>query len=156
KILRGDLDNIVLNAMRKESQRRYASVEQFSDDIRRYLGDRPITARKDTFSYRTVKFIKRNKVAVTTATLVVLAIVTGLIVALWQAENARQQRDLAHHERLKAERINTFLQRMLSFSNQSVTSVWPVAQKRDVTVNEMLRSEEHTSELQSLAYLVCR
>ncbi len=138
KILRGDLDNIVLNAMRKESQRRYASVEQFSDDIRRYLGDRPITARKDTFSYRTVKFIKRNKVAVTTATLVVLAIVTGLIVALWQAENARQQRDLAHHERLKAERINTFLQRMLSFSNQSVTSVWPVAQKRDVTVNEML------------------
>ena len=138
KILRGDLDNIVLNAMRKESQRRYASVEQFSEDIRRYLGDRPITARKDTFSYRTVKFIKRNKVAVTTATLVVLAIVTGLIVALWQAENARQQRDLAHHERLKAERINTFLQRMLSFSNQSVTSVWPVAQKRDVTVNEML------------------
>src|SRR5438552_10498440 len=138
KILRGDLDNIVLNAMRKESQRRYASVEQFSDDIRRYLGDRPITARKDTFSYRTVKFIKRNKVAVTTATLVVLAIVTGLIVALWQAENARQQRDLAHHERLKAERINTFLQRMLSFSNQSVTSVWPVAQKKDVTVNEML------------------
>jgi len=138
KILRGDLDNIVLNAMRKESQRRYASVEQFSDDIRRYLGDRPITARKDTFNYRTVKFIKRNKVAVTTATLVVLAIVTGLIVALWQAENARQQRDLAHHERLKAERINTFLQRMLSFSNQSVTSVWPVAQKRDVTVNEML------------------
>jgi len=138
KILRGALDNIVLNAMRKESQRRYASVEQFSDDIRRYLGDRPITARKDTFSYRTVKFIKRNKVAVTTATLVVLAIVTGLIVALWQAENARQQRDLAHHERLKAERINTFLQRMLSFSNQSVTSVWPVAQKRDVTVNEML------------------
>ncbi len=138
KILRGDLDNIVLNAMRKESQRRYASVEQFSEDIRRYLGDRPITARKDTFSYRTVKFIKRNKVAVTTATLVVLAIVTGLIVALWQAENARQQRDLAHHERLKAERINTFLQRMLSFSNQSVTSVWPVAQKKDVTVNEML------------------
>ena len=138
KILRGDLDNIVLNAMRKESRRRYASVEQFSEDIRRYLGDRPITARKDTFSYRTVKFIKRNKVAVTTATLVVLAIVTGLIVALWQAENARQQRDLAHHERLKAERINTFLQRMLSFSNQSVTSVWPVAQKKDVTVNEML------------------
>ena len=67
-----------------------------------------------------------------------MAIVTGLIVALWQAENARQQRDLAHHERLKAERINTFLQRMLSFSNQSVTSVWPVAQKKDVTVNEML------------------
>ncbi|PYK24481.1 MAG: hypothetical protein DME59_13280 [Verrucomicrobia bacterium] len=57
---------------------------------------------------------------------------------MWQAENARKQRDLAQHERLKAERINAFLQRMLSFSNQSITSVWPVAEKRDVTVNDML------------------
>src|SRR5947208_1276702 len=138
KILRGDLDNIVLNAMRKESRRRYASVEQFSDDIRRHLEERPGSARKDTFSYRAAKFVQRNKVAVTAGALVAFAIVMGLIVALWQAENARQQRDLAHYERLKAERINTFLQRMLSFSNQSVTSVWPVPQKKDVTVNEML------------------
>jgi serine/threonine protein kinase len=138
KFLKGDLDNIVLKAMRKEPQRRYTSVEQFSEDIRRHLKGRPVTARKDTFSYRAVKFVNRNKVAVTAAALVVLAVITGLIVALWQAENARKQRDLAQHERLKAERINTFLQRMLSFSNQSITSVWPVAQRRDVTVNDML------------------
>jgi tetratricopeptide (TPR) repeat protein len=75
---------------------------------------------------------------VAAAVLVGVAILTGLVVALWQAENARQQRDLAQHETVKAERINTFLQRMLSFSNQSITSVSPVAQRREVTVNEML------------------
>jgi tRNA A-37 threonylcarbamoyl transferase component Bud32/tetratricopeptide (TPR) repeat protein len=138
KMLRGDLDNIVLKAMRKEPQRRYTSVEQFSDDIHRYLEDRPVSARTGTLTYRAVKFVGRNKVAVTAAALVVLAVLTGLIVAVWQAENARTQRDVAQHQRLKAERINSFLQRMLSFSNQSITSVWPVAERRDVTVNDML------------------
>jgi tRNA A-37 threonylcarbamoyl transferase component Bud32/tetratricopeptide (TPR) repeat protein len=138
KFLKGDLDNIVLKALRKEPARRYASVAQFSDDIRRYLDGRPVTARKDTLDYRAVKFIRRNKIAVAAAALVGLAIVTGVIAALWQAENARRQRDLAQRERLKAERINLFLQQMLSFSNQSVTSVWPVPQKKGVTVNEML------------------
>jgi tetratricopeptide (TPR) repeat protein/predicted Ser/Thr protein kinase len=138
KSLRGDLDNIVLKTMRKEPQRRYASVEQFAGDVRRYLEDRPITARRDTFTYRAAKFVGRNKVAVTAAALVALTILTGLIVAIWQAENARTQRDLAQRERLKAERINAFLQRMLSFSNQSITSVWPVAERPDVTVNNML------------------
>src|SRR5262249_61872310 len=61
KVLRGDLDNIILKALRKEPNRRYGSVAQFSDDVRRYLEGRPVTARKDTFNYRTVKFIKRNK-----------------------------------------------------------------------------------------------
>jgi len=138
KLLRGDLDNIVLKALRKEPQRRYTSVEQFSDDIRRYLEERPVCAGTDTFSYRAVKFIRRNKVAVTAAALVVLAVLTGLIVSIWQAKNARTQRDVAQHQRLKAERINAFLQRVLSFSNQSVTSIWPVAEKPDVTVNDML------------------
>src|SRR5712692_4488334 len=138
RLLDGDLDNIVLMAMRKEPERRYSSVEQFSEDIRRHLEQRPVIARKDTFGYRAEKFVRRNRVAVSAAAFVALAIVAALTVSLWQAHNARRQRDLAQRERSKAERINTFLQRMLSFSNQSVTSVWPVAQKRDVTVNQML------------------
>jgi eukaryotic-like serine/threonine-protein kinase len=138
KALRGDLDNIVLKALRKEPERRYESVEQFSEDIRRHLVGLPVRARKDTFAYRASKFIKRNKEAVTAAGILMLAIIASLIIALWQAESARRQRDLAQQERLKAERINQFLQRMLSFSNQSFTSVSPVAQRRDVTVNEML------------------
>jgi serine/threonine protein kinase len=59
--LRGDLDNIVLMAMRKEPQRRYSSVEQFADDLRRHLENLPVLARKDTFAYRAAKLIRRNK-----------------------------------------------------------------------------------------------
>ncbi len=62
--LAGDLDNIVLKAMRKEPERRYASVEQFSEDIRRHLEGLPVVARKNALAYRISKFIKRNKAAV--------------------------------------------------------------------------------------------
>ncbi len=55
KFLRGDLDNIVLMAMRKEPARRYASVGQFSEDIRRHLAGLPVIARKDTVAYRSVQ-----------------------------------------------------------------------------------------------------
>ena len=55
RLLGGDLDNIVLMAMRKEPQRRYLSVEQFSEDIHRHLEGRPVVARKDTLGYRTEK-----------------------------------------------------------------------------------------------------
>ena len=127
-----------MKALRKEPARRYASVAQFSDDIWRYAAGLPVRARKDTFAYRSWKFVGRNRVAISAAAIVVLAVIMGLIVALWQAENARRQRNLAQHERLKTERINQFLQRMLSFSNQSITSVWPVGQRRDVSVNDML------------------
>jgi eukaryotic-like serine/threonine-protein kinase len=136
--LRGDLDNIVLMSLRKEPERRYRSAEQLAEDLERHLKGLPVIASKDTFAYRADKFIRRNRVAVSAAAIIVVTIVTGMVVALWQGHNARQQRDLAQHERLKAERINTFLQRMLSFSNQSITSVSPVAERRNVTVNEML------------------
>jgi serine/threonine-protein kinase len=138
KYLKGDLDNIALMALRKDPARRYQSVGQFSADIQRHLDGLPVLARKDTFTYRASKFVARNKVAVTASVMVLLAIIAGLVVAIWQGQNARRQRDVAQHERVKAERINEFLQRMLSFSNQSVDSVSPVAQKKDVTVNAML------------------
>lgn len=74
--LRGDLDNIVLASLRKEPERRYESVEQFSEDIRRHLSGLPIIARKDTLTYRSSKFFKRNR------TLVVSTLVVALICLL--------------------------------------------------------------------------
>lgn len=59
--LRGDLDNIILMALRKEPQRRYSSVERFAEDIRRHLENLPVIARKDTARYRAWKFIVRYK-----------------------------------------------------------------------------------------------
>ena len=64
RTLAGDLDNIVLMAMRKEPERRYASVAALAGDIRRYLEGRTVAARKDTLVYRAGKLVKRNKAAV--------------------------------------------------------------------------------------------
>jgi non-specific serine/threonine protein kinase/serine/threonine-protein kinase len=90
--LAGDLDNIVLMALRKEPQRRYASVAQFSEDIRRHLEGLTVVARTDTFSYRSGKFVKRHTAGVTAAALVVLSLTVGLFFALREAKIARQQR----------------------------------------------------------------
>lgn len=117
KALRGDVDNIILMAMRKEPARRYASVAQFSEDIRRHLDGLPVIARKDTFTYRSSKFIARNKIGVAAAVLLFLAIVAGLTVSIWQARVAARQRDQARQEKAKAEAINNFLQVMLGASS---------------------------------------
>ena len=63
--LKGDLDNILLKAMRKEPQRRYASVEQFSEDLHRHLANLPVSAHEDSLRYRTEKFVRRNVIPVT-------------------------------------------------------------------------------------------
>jgi serine/threonine protein kinase len=89
KLLRGDLDNIILKALRKEPQRRYASVEQFSEDIRRHLEGLPVGARKDTFPYRASKFIKRNKVGVAAAVVILVVLLGGIIATAWEAHKAR-------------------------------------------------------------------
>jgi serine/threonine protein kinase len=74
KKLAGDLDMIVLMALRKDALRRYASVEQFSEDIRRYLEGRPVIARSDTFGYRATRFVRRNAAAVAAATVAALTL----------------------------------------------------------------------------------
>jgi len=90
--LRGDLDNIALMALRKEPQRRYASVEQFAQDIRRHLDHLPVVARKDTFGYRASKFITRHKVGVAVAALVTIALLSAMGVTLREARIARAER----------------------------------------------------------------
>jgi serine/threonine protein kinase len=87
--LKGDLDNILLMALRKEPQRRYASVNQFSDDIRRHLEGLPVSARGDTFSYRATKFVQRHKTGVAAAVLIVVSLIAGLTATIWQARRAQ-------------------------------------------------------------------
>ena len=93
KQLRGDLDNIILMALRKEPQRRYASVEQFGEDIRRNLTDLPVVARKDTARYRASKFLVRHKAGVAAATVVVFVLVAGIVVTTREARVAQRRFD---------------------------------------------------------------
>ena len=92
KRLQGDLDNIVMMAMRKEPQRRYATAEQFAEDINRHLNGLPVRARQDTFSYRAGKFIRRRKLAVAAAALILVTLLVGIIATAWQARVARAER----------------------------------------------------------------
>ncbi|MGZ5004605.1 MAG: protein kinase domain-containing protein [Chthoniobacterales bacterium] len=114
KSLRGDLDNIVLMAMRKEPARRYASVGQFSEDVRRHLTGLPVVARKDTVAYRTSKFVNRHRIGVAAAALVLLSLVGGIVATLIQVRTASR-------ERAKAEGISGFLQKTLYASNPAIS-----------------------------------
>jgi serine/threonine-protein kinase len=144
RTLRGDLDNIVLMAMRKEPQRRYASLAQLAEDIRRYLEGRPVLAHKDTFSYRTAKFVRRHKAGAVAVVFIGLALVGGIIATVWQARRATaqariasQQRDRARIEAAKAERINAFLQSIFASADPSWYSSG-FGQRGDVKVVDVL------------------
>src|SRR5262249_56042341 len=83
--VRGDLDTIVLKALKKEPRERYSTVAEFADDLRRYLRGEPVYARPDTFWYRSRKFIRRNALAVGAACALLAALGVGLTLPLWQA-----------------------------------------------------------------------
>jgi serine/threonine protein kinase/tetratricopeptide (TPR) repeat protein len=104
KQLVGDLDNIVRMAMRQEAERRYPSVDQLAEDIRRYLDGRPISARKDSLGYRAGKFVRRRRLPLAAAVLVFASLLSGVIIALSQARQADAARRLAESRRQTAER----------------------------------------------------
>jgi serine/threonine protein kinase/tetratricopeptide (TPR) repeat protein/TolB-like protein len=81
RTIEGDLDTIVLKAIRKEPEQRYASVREFAEDIERYLTGRPVLARDATLGYRSGRFLRRHKESLTTA-MVVLAVMAGI--GIWQ------------------------------------------------------------------------
>jgi non-specific serine/threonine protein kinase/serine/threonine-protein kinase len=108
--LAGDLDTIILKALRKEPQRRYASAEQLSEDIRRHLEGLPVTARRDTFAYRTSKFIRRYRAGVAAAALVLLTLLAGAGATAWEAHRARVERARAERRFDDVRRLaNSFL-----------------------------------------------
>ncbi len=95
--LRGDLDTIVLKALRKEPARRYLSAQEMAEDVRRYLVGLPVLARKDTVRYRLGKFVGRHRVGVGAVALVATSLVGGMVMTVRQAR-------IAEANRLRAER----------------------------------------------------
>jgi serine/threonine-protein kinase len=115
--LKGDLDNVVLMALRKDPQRRYGSVELLSEDLRRYRKGEPIGARPDTLAYRTRKFISRHRVGVGVAA-TGLAVILGLTLLMTvQAVRLAHQRDEIRIERDKALEARDFIEEVFTVSD---------------------------------------
>ncbi|HEX4972279.1 MAG TPA: serine/threonine-protein kinase [Steroidobacteraceae bacterium] len=121
RALRGDLDNIVLKALKKNPAERYPNVEALAEDLRRYLSHEPVSARPDSLGYRAGKFIMRNRLAVGAAAIVLATIVAGAGVSIWQAVEATRQRDRALS--LSARNLA-----VIDFVNGMLTEVAPAEQ----------------------------
>ncbi len=107
--LRGDIDVIILKALRKDPERRYGSVVEMVEDVRRHLDGHPISARKESRTYRLGKYVKRNAWALTAAaTLVLLLGVYGVTLVRYGRE-LESERNLARQETAKAEEVSRFL-----------------------------------------------
>jgi len=107
--LAGDLDNIVMMAMRKEPSRRYVSVAALSADVQAHLEGYPVHARTDTWSYRGGKFVRRHRVAVALAAAMAVALVAFSLGMAWLARRATQARVVAEQQRFTAQREAEFL-----------------------------------------------
>ena len=146
--LKGDLDNIVMKAMHKDPSRRYVSVEQFSEDIRRHLVGLPVIARKDTASYLLSKFVQRHKTGFIISILFVLFLIASIISIAWQADIASSERNKAKIEARKLERVNMFLQGMLSSVNPREigrdVKVYDVLEKASKDIETELRDQPET------------
>jgi hypothetical protein len=102
--LEGDLDNILHKAIKKNPAERYASVDAFADDLRRYLADEPVQARPDTSFYRVGKFIKRHQVGTALAGVAIAALTASVVVATIQADRAGRAAAQAIAERTRADK----------------------------------------------------
>ncbi|MCH8046795.1 MAG: protein kinase [Planctomycetes bacterium] len=101
--LKGELDWIVLRAMEKDRTRRYESASDLAADIERYLNDEPVEACPPSWVYRTRKFVRRHKAALTTTALVAAALLIGTAVSAWQAVEANAARDAEAAQREEAD-----------------------------------------------------
>jgi serine/threonine-protein kinase len=149
--LAGDIDAIVLKALRKEPGRRYASAELFAEDIRCYLEGLPVAARRGSRWYRMAKLARRHRAALAAAAVVALSLLGGAIALIWAAEVSRHERNLALKakefaeremasaivEARKADQVIRFLQRTLSSAD-------PAQRGHEVTVLEVLETATKT------------
>ncbi|HTW66351.1 MAG TPA: serine/threonine-protein kinase [Bryobacteraceae bacterium] len=130
KQLRGDLETIVLMALRKEPERRYRSAAQFADDVGRYRQNLPVAARKDTILYVASKFVARHKLPACATAAVVAVLAGGLALTAYQARVAKQ-------ERTEAEFVENFVKTTLAGADPTYNS--PFADKgRALRISDVL------------------
>jgi len=153
--LGGDLDNIVMMALRKEPERRYSSVDRFADDIRRHLAGRPVRARQNSVAYRARKFLQRRRFEVAGGAMVVASLVVGIVMALSQGRQAEIARQAAESQRKVAEVQRTVAERERARAEAARLSEAVqhriADEQRDRAVRETARAEQRLTELLDLA-----
>ncbi len=124
--LRGDLDNIMLMALRKEPERRYSSVEQLSADVDRCLRGLPVLARSDAWTYRTSKFVRRHFIVVCLSAAFIASLIGFAVTTYVQSRRIAQERDLAAQQRSvaelqrgRAESVSSFMVELFRLSDPS-------------------------------------
>jgi serine/threonine protein kinase len=118
--IRGDLDRIVMTALRDEPERRYASAGQLAEEIERFLDGRAVLAQPDTLRYRARKFVGRNRLAVTAAAVLASCVTAFGIVAALQARALAEQTRLARTEQAKAEQVVRVLVDLFETTNPAI------------------------------------
>src|SRR5262249_17791813 len=102
KLMRGELDWIVMKSLEKDRNRRYETARDFAVDGQRYLNDEPVQACPPSAGYRLRKFARRNKGVLTATMLIAITLVIGMVVSAWQASNANARRLEAETARQEA------------------------------------------------------
>jgi serine/threonine protein kinase/tetratricopeptide (TPR) repeat protein len=133
RTLAGDLDTIVLKALKRNPLERYTSVSAFAQDVLNYLNNFPVSARPDSLWYRIGRFSARYKVPVAAASVATLALIGGSAVAIWQARSAAAERDRAVAFASRNEAVTEFLGRMITDA---------AASQKPITVSELLTRSE--------------
>jgi len=116
--LAGDLDTIVMKALKKDPAERYPSALALAEDLRRYLADEPVLARSDSAAYRVRKFMRRHRGGVAAAAAIFASVAAGVAGVVWQAR-------MAHAESLRAERVKDYV---VSVFNEQDPMIRPTAE----------------------------
>jgi non-specific serine/threonine protein kinase/serine/threonine-protein kinase len=132
RILRGDLDWIVMKALEKDREHRYASVSQLAADLRRYLENEPVSAGPPSASYRLKKFARRHRATVAFTAVVALLVVGFAAVMTFQARRVTRERDRANEEAAMAKEVSDFLFELFEVSDPSR------ARGEEITAREIL------------------
>jgi tetratricopeptide (TPR) repeat protein/predicted Ser/Thr protein kinase len=135
----GDLDAIVMRAMRKEPEHRYTSVEQFAADIQRYLNLQPVIARQGTWLYYSTRFVRRNTVPVGATALVLTAIIVSTTTISIEYKRAQADRDKAMRAQQVSDRVSKFMDMVFSEAHPYATG------GHSVTARELLDSAQRRS-----------
>ncbi|MEP7245842.1 MAG: protein kinase [Gammaproteobacteria bacterium] len=109
QLLRGDLDNIMAMALRRNSAERYSTVEQLAEDLRRHLALEPVSARPNTFGYLAARFVRRHRLGVALAAAIIVLLVGAVVITTLQRSEAQRQRDEARFQARRAEASGDFL-----------------------------------------------